>query len=50
MVPSAPTHPLWVTVAEALSQDFCNCLVALGMGTKKKVTGFHGILHFFVEK
>lgn len=44
MVPSAPTHSLWVTMAEALSQDFwdgsCHCLVAQGTSTKKEVTGY----------
>lgn len=28
----------------------CHCLVALGMGTKKRVTGYYGILHSSVEK
>lgn len=50
-MPSAPTHPLWVIVAEALSQDIWDgSVTALGTSTKKGVTGYHGILYFSVEK
>lgn len=28
----------------------CHSLIALGTGTKKEVTGYHGIFYFSVEK